>query len=139
EVALVPAWEFAAALKAVSKSSKGAVGYAVLGQDVTTLAVGSAVHRLSNGVGHFPAIDQVLPKEAPAVAFRVNARLLAELLSVAAAFSPDGGIGHVAVQFWASNTPIAITTDEGAGTKFFCLIMTHAGGAQEVARGVFQT
>ena len=121
-MALVPAKEFATALKA----GKGASSYAVLGSEFTTLAVGATVHRLANGDGRFPAIDQVLPKEPPAVVFRVNARLLAELLTVAAAFSPDGGIGHVCMQFWASNIPIAVTTDDGAGTKFFSLIMPLA-------------
>lgn len=122
DVALVPAKEFAAALK---KSGKG-TSYAVLGSEFTTLAVGTTVHRLANGDGRFPNIDSVLPKDPPAVVFKVNARLLAELLTVAAAFSPDGGIGHVCMQFWASNVPIAVTTDDGAGTKFFSLIMPLA-------------
>jgi hypothetical protein len=122
DVALVPAKEFAAALKA----GKGASSYAVLGSEFTTLAVGAAVHRLTNGDGRFPPIDQVLPKEPPAVVFKVNARMLAELLTVAATFSPDGGIGHVLVQFWRSDRPLAITTDDGAGTRFFGLMMPLA-------------
>ncbi len=51
------------------------------------------------------------------VALLENARLLAELLVVAAVFSPDGE-GNVTVRFWDRSRPIVVTTANGTQVFF---------------------
>ncbi len=70
---------------------------AVIGKEVTTFGStdleSAKVTQPRNVEGHFPMVDEVLPKKQPVCRFRIDAKLFAELLAVASQFSPDGGAG----------------------------------------------
>jgi DNA polymerase III sliding clamp (beta) subunit (PCNA family) len=126
--ALIPAREFAAVLKA-GRKGRGPVS-AVLGEALTTFLAGNSLTGVENGVGRWPAVDQVLPEAEPAAEFVVDARLFAELLAVAAAFA-DEPHHNVRIRYWHPDKPVAVTAANAEGQSFFGLQMPVCGSKPE--------
>jgi DNA polymerase III sliding clamp (beta) subunit (PCNA family) len=117
--ALLPAKEWGRLLKQV----KGDPALAVLGDQVTTLAIGSSMSTLPHLEGRFPDVEHLARTSLRSI-FRVgvDARLLAELLQVAAEFCAEGS-GRVFLHFAGKDKPMLVTTENDAGQRFQAAIM----------------
>lgn len=119
--ALVPAADFARLLKSASKLKRPAesFAYVALSKHAAHFSVGPALEQVPVVDGRFPNWRDL--KVGSVFTVKVSARLLAELLLVAAEFGLDGG-DAVTLHFGRSESPFAITT-ENAEQRFQSLIM----------------
>jgi hypothetical protein len=119
--ALVPSKQFAKAMKLTAGkrelNSNPLLGFAamVLGKAVTTLAVASAqgvaVSQPANLEGRFPNTESALPAGTSKVTFRIDARLLAELLTVASEFAPQTETPIVRIEVYWHDKPVVLKTE----------------------------
>jgi hypothetical protein len=131
--ALVPAEDW----KKAFRLSKDKPIHCVMGPTVTTFASGGQTLRATNGDGHWPNIDEVLPKTPPVCEIIIDAHLFADLIDVAGAFSPlDHKIpnGSVTLRYWSPDQPMLLATNNGS--EFFTgLIMPCTGTPAPARRG----
>jgi hypothetical protein len=125
--ALVPPKIFEKACKDAPKRASTPERRAVavrLGAEVTTLCTmdedgGSLIRQPRNAAGRFPNTNGVIPTGKPMITVRLNASSLAELLEVAAQFSPNGDI---LLEVFGDKKPVKLTC-ENDEQKFVGLLM----------------
>jgi hypothetical protein len=92
----------------------------------TNLESASVVGPILNLEGRWPSTDEVFPKGSPTMTVRINAKMLAELLGIAAGFSEDKDHAPVTLSFYDANgmKPIRLDAkDAGNGQTFSGLIV----------------
>ena len=123
--ALIPALEWVKAFKALAvkpaRQEPLPVGLA-LGREHFTFANHSQRLTGAPAEGKWPPCQDVLPKKRALVTVRVDARMLAELLTVASAFCPDDS-GGVELHFFGKGAPLGLSAQDSAGTFFDGLLV----------------
>jgi hypothetical protein len=119
---IVPAGRWKEAFRQVPK--EGALGLAA-SEGVITLALPQAVARCSPADSRWPNVDSVLPPGGPLVRLRVNPKMLARLLEVAAAFAEPGPSEPPAVDilWYGRDKPLGIVGKNHLGQTFDALMM----------------
>jgi DNA polymerase III sliding clamp (beta) subunit (PCNA family) len=95
------------------------VGLAAWGGEIT-LAVGDQALTTRPVDGRYPDVDQILPRHGALLAVRLDPGLLAELLKVATAVNPGGGVDLL---FYGRGKPLGLMTRSNGGQTFDALIM----------------
>src|SRR5262249_13215104 len=125
--AIVPAREFAQALKAVPRPGRnGEVRQAgiLLASPEVILTGGESVFRAVPVEGRFPDANAILPKRPAPVSFKVNPDLLCLLLKAAAEVSRSTGEQPVVeVLVWSAQQPVGVISHGDGGLTFDGLIM----------------
>ena len=126
---IVPAGRWKEAFRQLPKEA--ALGLAA-GEGVITLALPHAIARCSPIEGRWPNVDMVLPSTGPLVRIRVNPKMLARLLEVAAAFSEPSLAEPPAVDilFYGRDKPLGIVGKNHQGQTIDALIMPLMGGPE---------
>lgn len=75
----------------------------------------------------FPNVDGVLPKHGALVAVRVQPALLGELLKLAGALEPEGG---VRLLYFGKGRPLGLSARNDQGQTFDGLLMPLSDAAQ---------
>jgi DNA polymerase III sliding clamp (beta) subunit (PCNA family) len=119
--ALVPASEWNRILKEARRES----AYVSIGKNVTTIVVGNGVSTVQNQEGRFPDIERTAMDLCRSmIQVRIDARLLAELLHVAAIFGSEyAGDAPVTLHFGGRERPLLVTTKNSDGQRFEAAIM----------------
>src|SRR5215472_7512838 len=126
---IVPAGRWKEAFRQLPKDA--ALGLAA-GEGVITLALPQAIARCSPIEGRWPNVDMVLPSTGPLVRIRVNPKMLARLLEVAAAFSEPclSEPPAVDILFYGRDRPLGIVGKNHQGQTIDALIMPLMGGPE---------
>jgi hypothetical protein len=95
------------------------------GEGVITLASPHCVARCTPTEGRWPDVDSVLPPGGPLVRLRVNPKMLARLLEVAAAFSAPDPFEPPAVDllWYGRDKPLGVVGKNREGQIFDALLM----------------
>jgi hypothetical protein len=126
---LVPASRWKEAFRQLPKDA--ALGLAA-GNGLITLASPHAIARCSPIEGRWPNVDMVLPSTGPLVRIRVNPKMLARLLEVAAAFA-EPSLSEppvVDILFYGRDKPLGIVGKNHQGQTIDALIMPLMGGTE---------
>jgi DNA polymerase III sliding clamp (beta) subunit (PCNA family) len=133
----IPADAWKAAFKAIPKQKNKWSRKPVLdnlavvqGEKVTSFASTDleavSFSQPSNVEGHWPATDAVISQEEPVLRVRVDAKLLANLLTVAANYTAEDNC-YVDLHLYSKDKPIKVTaSDPATGQEFTGVIMPVA-------------
>lgn len=123
---VVPAGRWKEVFRQLPKDA--ALGLAT-GEGVITLALPQAVARCSPLEGRWPNVDLVLPPTGPLVRIRINPKMLARLLEVAAAFAEPSPSEAPAVDllWYGRDKPLGIAGKNHHGQTFDALLMPLMG------------
>jgi hypothetical protein len=120
--ALVPAAELARLLKAAPKRGRAQAAFVGLGEHQAHFAVGNAVEFVPCAAGPFPNVEAVAEQQHFLFHLAVDARLLAELLLVAAEFAGDYSV-RADLHFQGKDKPLLVTARDGDGTHFQAVLV----------------
>lgn len=133
--AIIPGSDWVAGLKRIHKKARSPhdVVHVVLGQHVTTFGDWQDQSQTAENIdGRWPNTDRVLPTGSPTATVAVDGHLLAQLLTVAAAFAEAGtDAARVVLELrqskpGCSQTPVVLRSSNSTGQTFTGLLVPLA-------------